>query len=91
MIRAAWPLLAALALGGCYGAPADTPEGECERAAGRDPQVAQAQEDSGSELAGVRGEALIRERALRRAFMEKCLIRHGAAPPGGVAPVAPDY
>lgn len=91
MTRAGWPLAAMLALGGCYSAPANTPEGQCERAAGRDPAVAQAQEDSGSELAGVRGDALIRERVLRRAFMERCLIQHGAAPPGGVEPVMPTY
>ncbi len=90
MIRAV-PLLAMLAVAGCYSAPANTPEGACERAAGRDPAVAQAQEDSGSELAGVRGEALIRERVLRRNFMERCLIRHGAAPPGGVESVMPTY
>ena len=86
MIRAAWPLLAALALGGCYSAPANTPEGQCERAASRDPAIVQAEEDSGSELAGVRGEALIRERELRRGFMQRCLTRLGAGPPGGVSP-----
>ena len=96
MTRTAWPLLALLApavlgLGGCYSMPANTPEGQCERAAGRDPDIAQAQEDAGSELAGVRGEALIRERVLRRQFMQRCLGRLGVGPPGGVAPVTPNY
>ncbi len=91
MTRVALPLLAMMALGGCYSAPANTAQGQCERAAGNDPAVAQAQEDAGSELAGVRGEALIRERALRHEFMQKCLTRLGAAPSGGVTPVAPGY
>lgn len=91
MIRAALPLLAVMTLGGCFYAPANTPQGQCERAAGHDPAIAQAQEDAGSELAGVRGEALIRERALRHQFMQRCLVRRGAAPPGGVESVAPEY
>lgn len=74
-------LLAMLALAGCYSAPANTLEGRCERAAAQDPDIKQAVEDSGSELAQVRGEALIEERTLRRSFMERCM--------GGIGGVAP--
>ncbi len=85
-IRNLGALLGMLALAGCYSAPANTLEGRCERAAGHDPEIEQAVQDSASELAQVRGEALIEERKLRRSFMERCM---GGL--GGVAPPISEY
>ncbi len=85
-------LVLPLLLAGCaiFGPKADTPQAECQRQANEDPKVTALEvkqfsltpsdPDISPDITMARHEAL-----------QRCLITHGLAAPGGVEPLRPRY